>query len=59
MQKVEAAEQAAIEKLADATDRAKRSLQEYTQLQEGGASESQLAYPWRKVLDHHVFLMFH
>ena len=50
--KVEAAEQAAVEKLADAADRAKRSLQEYTQLRERGASESELAYPSRKVLDH-------
>ena len=52
MQKVEAAEQAAAEKLADAANRAKRSFEEYTQLQERGASESELAYPWRKVLDH-------
>ena len=58
MQKVEAAEQAATKKLAEAADRAKRSLKEYTELRERGASESELAYPWRKVLDRHVFIMF-
>ena len=54
LRKFEAAEQAAVEKLADAADHAKRSLQEYTQLRERGASESELAYPSRKVLDHQV-----
>lgn len=52
LQKVEGAERVAVEKLADATDRAKRSLQEYTQLRKSGASESELAYPCRKVADH-------
>ena len=52
MQKAEAAEQAATEKLAEAADRAKRSLKEYTELQERGASESELAYLWRKVVNH-------
>ena len=32
--------------------RAKGSFEEYTQLQERGALESELAYPWRKVVDH-------
>lgn len=47
-----ATERAAVEKLADAADRAKRPLQEYTQLREKGMSESELAYPWRKVVDY-------
>ena len=47
-----AAEQAAVEKLADTADHAERSWQEYTQLRERGTSESELAYLWRKVVDH-------
>ena len=44
MQKGEAAELAATEKLVEPADRAKRSFEEYTQLQERGASEPELAY---------------
>ena len=39
----------ALPQLADAADRAKRSLQEYTQLWERGASESELPYPLKHI----------
>lgn len=52
LQKVVTAEQAAAQKLADATEQAKTSLQDYTQLQENDASESELAELWGKVLDY-------
>ena len=52
LQKVERAEQAATSRLADATEQAKSPFQGYTQLQENGASEAELADLWTIVLNH-------